>query len=282
VAIPAPYAGAVEGWRSALAVFRGEYRRAAAVLLAAIAAITVVAWAVTIGVGMTPSMMAMMVATGGWAGFAIFLGIWLAMMVAMMFPASAPMAEAYVHLSSAEGTKNPWRTASAATFLGVYAAVWTSIGVAVAVAYLLLVPRIPELTMSGSLGATLAGATLVVAGIYQATPLKDACLRGCQTPFSFLSTGWRPGLRGALRLGARHALYCVGCCALLFAVLFAVGLMAIGWMLLIALLIFAEKLIAGPAGRKVAWAVGGVLVVLGGLVIASPAFAGWALGLAPM
>jgi predicted metal-binding membrane protein len=269
----------LDGWRSAWAVFRGDYRRSAAILLGVLALITVVAWAVTIGAGMSPAMMAMMVTGGGWSGFAIFLGLWLVMMVAMMFPASAPMAEAYVHLSAEPGATRPWRSAAAATFLGVYAAIWTSVGLVAAFAYIVLVPRLPELTMSGTLGATFAGATLIAAGVYQATPLKDACLQGCRTPFSFLSTSWRPGLTGAARLGARHAAYCVGCCALLFAVLFAVGLMAIGWMLLIALVIFMEKLVTGVSARALARGVGAILVALGVAVITVPSFALWALGL---
>jgi predicted metal-binding membrane protein len=124
-----PAAGSpTEGWGSTLAVFRGEYRRAATLLLLLMVGITALAWAVTIGSEMSGSMMTMMVTGGGWAGFALFLGIWSAMMVAMMFPACVPMAEAHVHLSASEGTSRVWRTGAALAFLSVYVAVWTAVG----------------------------------------------------------------------------------------------------------------------------------------------------------
>jgi predicted metal-binding membrane protein len=148
----------------------------------------------------------------------------------------------------------------------------------VALAYFFLVPQVPSLALNGTLGAPWAAATLVVAGLYQGTPLKDTSLRGCRTPFDFLITGWRPGFQGALRRGARHAAYCVGCCALLFAVLFAVGLMAFGWMLLVALVIFVEKLLVGVPARVLSMSVGAVLIGLGVPFVVYPTFALWALG----
>ncbi|MFI5418680.1 MAG: DUF2182 domain-containing protein [Candidatus Lutacidiplasmatales archaeon] len=264
-----------------LAVFRGEQRVAALVLIVALAAITVAAWAymVVTGAGMSSAMLVMMVAGGTPWGVAIFLSIWFTMMVAMMFPAAAPMVQAYVELTIPEQGGRPWWTARSVTFLGTYIAVWTAVGLGVALLYDLLPSAVPELTMSGTLGTTLAGAVLVVAGIYQTTPLKQVCLDGCRSPASFLKTDWRPGWTGAVRLGARHALYCVGCCWLLFAVLFAVGLMALPWMALLALLIFVEKLFPGRRGFVVSAGFGVAMAFVGVAFLAVPTFGRWALGI---
>jgi hypothetical protein len=102
---------------------------------------------------------------------------------------------------------------------------------------------------------------IVAAALYQLTPLKDACLRRCRSPMMFLLTAWRPGRSGALRMGMEHGGWCVGCCWGLMAALFAVGVMSIGWMVLIAALIATEKLLPwkAVANRSVAL----LLVVLG-------------------
>src|SRR5207344_547461 len=107
----------------------------------------------------------------------------------------------------------------------------------------------------------LAGGILLTAAVYQLTPLKDVCLRHCRSPLSFLMTYWRPGRLGALRMGVIHGGWCVGCCWALMAALFALGVMSIGWMALIAGLIALEKLLPWkviPSGATAA-----VLIVLG-------------------
>jgi predicted metal-binding membrane protein len=253
--------------------------RADLVLLAALGLAAAGAWAFTVwnGAGMSSAMFVMLVSTG--TGFAVFLGIWMVMMVAMMFPAAAPMARTYVALSSRGVANASWRAPLSLAFLGTYTAVWTATGVIAAAAYLILAGRVPEIGATGTLGVAAAGAVLVLAGIYQATPLKQACLRGCRSPLSFLMVDWRPGVRGAIRLGARHAAYCVGCCWLLFVVLFAVGVMALPWMALIALAIFLEKSIPGRAGAATSAGVGGALVVVGLIFLALPGAGAWALGL---
>jgi predicted metal-binding membrane protein len=90
------------------------------------------------------------------------------------------------------------------------------------------------------------GAVLVLCGLYQLTPLKDACLRHCRAPHLFLGHHWRDGLGGALVLGAHHGLYCAGCCASLMVVLLVVGMMDVGWMVALSALVYLEKLL--PAG----------------------------------
>jgi predicted metal-binding membrane protein len=117
-------------------------------------------------------------------------------------------------------------------------------------------------------GRWLAGGTLLVAVVYELTPFKDVCLSKCRSPLGFLIGFWRDGLSGALRMGARHGAWCVGCCWALMASLFALGVMSIAWMAFIAALIAAEKVL--PWGRGVTYATAALLLVLGVLVLAAP------------
>jgi predicted metal-binding membrane protein len=255
-------------------------RRAFFGLLIVIAAVAAIAWLVTglSAVGMSSSMMVMMASQSGWAGFGFFLLVWSVMMIAMMFPAAAPMVRAFVTLSAPPGqTRSRWWTASTAAFLGVYILVWAAAGIAVALGYLLLSPRLGELGTSGTLGVGIAGAVLIAAGVYQTTPLKQTCLAGCRSPLTFLLRYWRKGVRGTVNLGLRHASYCVGCCALLFAVLFAVGVMALPWMAFLAVVIFVEK--ALPVGHWASFAFGGLFVALGASFLFLPSWGAFALGI---
>jgi len=110
------------------------------------------------------------------------------------------------------------------------------------------------------------GATLVIAGGYQFSPIKERCLSVCQSPISFLMTRWQAGYRGALRMGTVHGAYCLGCCWALFAVLVAAGVMSLAWMLLLTLVVFAEKVLPLPSWAP--RAVGSAFVLLGILVAA--------------
>jgi predicted metal-binding membrane protein len=106
-----------------------------------------------------------------------------------------------------------------------------------------------------------AGAVLIVAGVFQWTPLKHACLSHCRSPLSFLMTEWREGAGGALIMGVRHGVYCVGCCWILMALLFVVGVMNLLWVAAISVFVLMEKTV--PAGQGVARAAGLVLVGVG-------------------
>jgi predicted metal-binding membrane protein len=110
--------------------------------------------------------------------------------------------------------------------------------------------------------------TLIAAGIYQASPLKNVCLARCRTPMQFLMTSWREGYGSALRMGVQHGVYCLGCCWLLFVVLFPLGMMNVAALVLITVLIFAEKVL--PLGRPVALMTGFALIVYGAVVVAVP------------
>lgn len=250
-------------------------------LLLVVGAIAAIAWLVTVltGATMTSSMMASMVASGNLSMFGFFLLVWGVMMVAMMFPASAPMMQAYVHLSTEKNESRPWRTTRSAVFLGTYVSIWAATGLAAGGGYLLLGRYLAGFSTSGTFPAVAVGGVLIAAGVYQASPLKDACLNGCRSPLSFLLTNWKPGLRGAVGLGARHATYCIGCCWMLFAVLFVVGVMSIGWMAILTGMIFFEKLFIGRAGLIVSSGIGGGLAAVGLVVLLVPTWATAVLGL---
>ena len=121
-------------------------------------------------------------------------------------------------------------------------------------------------TTSPRLGAAL----LVLAGVYQLTPWKDACLRSCRSPAQFLSAHWRAGTDGALRLGVLHGLHCIGCCAALMALLFVGGVMNLVWIAGISLFVLLEKTL--PLGRLGRWSVGLALIATGAWasIVASP------------
>jgi predicted metal-binding membrane protein len=122
--------------------------------------------------------------------------------------------------------------------------------------------------LSSTAAARIGGAVIMLAGIYQFTPLKDLCLAKCRTPITFIMTSWRDGAIGALRMGLLHGAYCLGCCWLLFVILFPLGIMNIAAMAVITLIIFAEKTLTW--GRLAPRAVAAALVAYGVVVIAAP------------
>jgi predicted metal-binding membrane protein len=190
-----------------------------------------------------------------------FLVVWAVMMAAMMFPSVAPTVALYARMARARG-------AGPLAFAGGYLVTWTAAGVlayAVFEAGRALVGG--ELAWDGA-GRWLAGGTLIAAAAYELTPLKDVCLARCRSPLGFLLGSWRDGLLGALSMGARHGAWCVGCCWALMASLFALGVMSLAWMALVAALIALEKTL--PWGRAVTYATAVLLVGLGVVLIAAP------------
>jgi predicted metal-binding membrane protein len=136
-----------------------------------------------------------------------------------------------------------------------YVLVWAAVGLA---AY-----EISMRIMDPGDGAV--AAVLLLAGVYQLTPLKSACLKRCRSPLDFLVTHWRNGRLGALRLGAEHGAYCVGCCWALMVVLVVAGAMGLVWVIAIGLAVAAEKLL--PAGQWLG-RVGGIALVVAGIAVA--------------
>lgn len=193
--------------------------------------------------------------TLGW-----FLGVWIVMMAAMMFPSVSPTVALYSRMSRS--------TAASLVFVSGYLLAWTAAGVlAFAVSDLGGNLLGSELAWNRG-GRWLAGGILVVAAVYELTPLKDVCLGKCRSPLGFLFGAWRDGLSGALQMGAKHGGWCIGCCWALMAALFALGVMSLAWMAFVAALIAAEKTL--PWGRAVTYGTAAVLLLLGVLLIAAP------------
>lgn len=190
--------------------------------------------------------------------------MWSVMMVAMMLPSALPFLFAF----NAEQRARRARRApvvSTAVFAAGYFTLWTAFSAACALLQQVLHRRA---LLSPALAATssvLAGVLLIAAGIYQWTPLKNACLRHCRSPFTFLLSGWRDGVGGAFRMGASHGIYCVGCCWLLMLLPFAAGVMNLLWMGGLAVFLIVEK--AVPGGERAGRAFGAVLALGGAYVL---------------
>jgi predicted metal-binding membrane protein len=191
-----------------------------------------------------------------------FLGVWVVMMAAMMFPSLAPTVALYARMTRRRGLDRPL------LFAGGYLLVWGAAGVG---AYGLF--RLGRSLFGGDLawhasGRWFAAGVLALAALYEITPLKDVCLAKCRSPLGFLLGTWRDGRLGALEMGSRHAGWCLGCCWALMAALFALGVMSLTWMAFIAALIALEKTV--PWGRAVTWGTAGVLLALAIAVVAAP------------
>ncbi len=199
-----------------------------------------------------------------------FIGVWVVMMAAMMFPSIAPMVVMYVRMQEGQRAGGQGRIATGTVlFVAGYLLAWTAAGLVGYAIYQLGREATGDAFSWGNAGPYLAGGIIAAAAVYQLTPLKDVCLRHCRSPFAFLMRHWQPGPLGSLRMGVAHGGWCVGCCWALMAALFALGVMSLGWMALIAALIAAEKLLPWKALANRGIAV--LLLVLGLSVAFVPA-----------
>jgi predicted metal-binding membrane protein len=197
----------------------------------------------------------------------LFLAVWVAMMIAMMFPAAAPMILMFAQVQAGKrrqgGASVPiW------LFTGTYLALWAAVGVAAYLTAIGLQQLGDHTSWLADNGPRLGGLLLIGAGLYQFTPLKHACLTKCRSPLAFVMTSWRDGPAGAVRMGLTHGLYCLGCCWLLFAILFPLGMMNIAVLAVFTLLIFAEKSL--PFGDRLAWITAIALIAYGLAILISP------------
>jgi predicted metal-binding membrane protein len=239
------------------------------VILGLLLALAAAAWAALIWQGARADIdMAMDSPTMGLRA-PLFLTTWVIMMVAMMFPTAAPMIIAF-HTVQAGKRQRGEAFVSTWIFVAAYLLVWGLSGVAAYAVALAAETVAARTALSPATAARIGGTLLIAAGLYQLTPLKDLCLSKCRTPITFIMTSWRDGAWGALRMGLLHGAYCLGCCWLLFVILFPLGIMNIAAMAGITLVIFVEKTL--PWGRVVARATAAALVVYGVVVIAVPQF----------
>jgi predicted metal-binding membrane protein len=202
---------------------------------------------------------------GPWTGLGAlgwFLGIWVVMMAAMMFPSVAPTIALYSRLTKQRSPQSPL------LFAAGYLITWAAAGLGAFTIAAILGRISGDVFMWDRAGRWVAGATLVVAAVYELTPLKDVCLGKCRSPLGFLLGSWRDGRWGALRMGAKHGAWCVGCCWALMASLFALGVMSLTWMAFVAGLIAIEKTL--PWRRVATYGTALVLLTLGVLLLAAP------------
>jgi predicted metal-binding membrane protein len=227
-------------------------------LVAFLIALAALAWWSTVrtmaGMGASPTVD---LGALGW-----FVGVWIVMMAAMMLPAVSPTVALYARMTSQRGLAGP------VGFTSGYLVVWGAAGVGAYGLYAFGRDALGTQLAWHAGGHWLAGSVLAAAAIYELTPLKDVCLGKCRSPFGFLMGTWRDGVPGAFAMGSEHAAWCVGCCWALMAALFALGVMNILWMAVVAGLITIEKVL--PWRRVAVWSTTLLLLTLAAGVLAAP------------
>ena len=245
-------------------------RHRRAVVLGALATVTAAAWAyLLLGGGIEMEAMdmgggQMMAMLPTWSpGYVALISVmWWAMMVAMMLPTAAPTVLLVTSLAWDRPANSNLVPATALLFASGYLLVWCGFSLAATLLQWGLdnAGLLSERMAFGD--AILASSVLIAAGVYQWTPLKDACLRHCRSPTEFLVRHWQPGSLGAVGTGVRHGLFCLGCCWMLMALLFVGGLMSLAWVGAIALFVLVEKTM--PWGDRMS-RFSGVLLILWGV-----------------
>ena len=246
------------------------------IIVTALLVLTVLAWVMTVqqSAGMGWGMITMGMTMGqpfSISGATLYIVLWGVMMVAMMFPSLAPTAVLFATITR-QKRQQVETFAPAWLFVAGYVALWTLTGGAAYFADIAIdsLPNaFPVLRING---AYIGGATLIVAGLYQLTPLKDLCLSKCRSPLGFLLNSWQDGRWGAFKMGLLHGAYCLGCCWSLMAVLFVVGTMNLGWMAVLSLIIFLEKIL--PHGVAISKVAGLSIMGLGLVLMIAPATMG--------
>ena len=193
--------------------------------------------------------------------------MWVVMMIGMMMPSAAPMILIYARVGRQAAVQGKPFAASG-WFAGGYLLAWTTFSL-VATSAQWALERAALLTpMMESASYGLGAAVLILAGIYQWTPLKESCLSHCRSPLLFIQQhgGFRREPFGALSLGFRHGIYCIGCCWALMALLFVGGVMNLYWIAVLAILVLLEKIV--PFGRHVARIAGLCFIVSGAWLLA--------------
>ena len=239
-------------------------RRERVVIVLALAGVTAIAWLylVVARQGMDMSVQTMgdmpdmpMPFAAPWV-----FAMWWVMMAGMMLPSAAPMILTFAALQRRKRDRDePY--VPTAMFVAGYLIVWGAFCVAATAAQWKLQQSALLSPMLALVSPMVGGVLFILAGIYQFTPFKNACLRQCRSPFAFILNHWRDGWDGALRMGASHGTYCLGCCWVLMALLFAVGVMNLIWVAAIAAFVFAEKLL--PGGAWVGRVGGGAMAAFG-------------------
>ncbi|SDR20879.1 Predicted metal-binding membrane protein [Rhizobiales bacterium GAS191] len=252
-------------------MIEGALRRDRVLVVAAMLAVTALSWAYLLaGAGMSMHEMdgmLMPMRVGPWTpGYAaLLLVMWATMMAAMMLPGAAPMILFYGSIARRRRERGDLAAATGAFAFG-YLAIWAAFSLAAVILQFGLERAALLSPMMQTTSVAFAGAVLIAAGVYQWTPLKQACLRHCRSPLDFVMTEWREGKRGALVMGLRHGSYCVGCCWVLMLLLLVGGVMNFAWIGGLALFVLVEKV--APAGHWLGRVAGLGLIAWGGTVLA--------------
>lgn len=238
------------------ALIARQPRRAVGILVMSLIAWGLLAW---IALDMDhPVAQLMMPPSSSWSAFNVLAiwCMWAVMMAAMMLPSALPMILMFVKLGG--GSAEPARARS---FVAAYLMVWLIFSALATAAQWALqaVGWINPMIVSTS--AVLTGGLLLVAGLYQFSPLKRLCLTRCRTPMGFLLGEWRAGVSGAFVMGVRHGLFCLGCCWALMALLFVGGAMNLAWIAALSMAVTIEKW--APGGAQLARALGLGLMAAG-------------------
>jgi predicted metal-binding membrane protein len=196
----------------------------------------------------------------------LFLAAWQVMTAAMMLPSTLPM----VRLFAKASREQPQPRLALLTFLGAYAAVWTGFALIAFVGDIGLHELVHHWQWLHHRPWIIAGSTLVLAGGFQFSFLKEQCLNACRHPFSFLTHHYQRGLQAAWNLGTRHGLYCLGCCWALMLIMFAVGVGHFSWMIVLTVVMTLER--TWKQGRQLSFVVGVAFLVWGVLVLLNPSW----------
>ena len=246
------------------------------IVLGAVAAVAGLAWAYTLytawesghlgsGSGMAMSMAGPSMSHWSAADWTAMFVMWAVMMAAMMVPTAAPMLHTFAEVNRRRlEQQQPY--VPTLVFLMGYAAVWVGFALAATAGnWALHTHGLLSSMMGASTNKVLGGGLLLAAGVFQWTPFKYACLSRCRTPMGFIMTSWRDGYGGALWMGVKHGTYCLGCCWVLMALLFVLGVMNLIWIAGLAFFVLLEK--AAPRGEWIGRFGGLVLLGWGGLVL---------------
>ena len=239
----------------------GVISRDRLVIASCIVLITALAWTYLVHLSSQKMTMPMSTLWTG-ADFFFTFAMWSVMMIGMMSAAAFPVLSLFSGMQKNRTGRSVDKTV---LLFGVgYLIVWVGFSAVAALAQWVLHDAALLSTRMATTSAVLGGTVLLLAGAYQLTPTKGACLRQCQSPLGFLMTNWREGTKGAFVMGLKHGRYCLGCCWALMCVLFVVGVMNLAWVAALTAFILIEKF--GRSGFYVA-RLGGVAMMAAGILV---------------
>jgi predicted metal-binding membrane protein len=255
---------------SSLAAIEAVARRDRLIVLASLAAVAALCWWYLIDMAMAMGEMGAMgsMRAQPWdlGYFVAMFVMWTVMMVGMMVPSAAPMILLYARIQRKQADKAPY--ISTWLFTAGYLFTWTIFSLLAASMQWTLTELALLNPMMESGSPWFAGVLFAAAGIYQLTPLKNACLKHCQSPLQFISHHWRKGRFGPLRMGIEHGAYCTGCCWVLMALLFTLGVMNLLWVAALTVFVLLEKVVRLGDGRLVPRVGSLAMVATGALFLA--------------